>query len=133
MAGRKRIPAAAGYWRQFEIARMHEFWARPTDRMLYEIADARGDSMCQQTLPPGGFPGFMLQPNPDRPNYEADDRQRLSPAKPITDVAELGQPGIGQMVPLNIVERTDKPGERHIPLEQPEKREDESATGAGKR
>ena len=74
---------------------MHEFWARPADRMLDEIADARGDSMCQQTLPPGGFPDFMLQSIPDRQQPEAQDHQRLSIAQAVTDIAELSQPRIG--------------------------------------
>ena len=95
---------------------MHEFWARPADRMLDEIADGRGDSMCQQALPPGGFPDFMLQSISDRQQPEAQDHQRLPLAHTVTNIAQLSQPRIGQTVHVKIVERTDKPGERHIPL-----------------
>ena len=75
----------------------------------------------------------MLQPKSDCKDEDADDHQRLAPAQTVPNIAELGQSGIGQMVPLNIVERTDKSGKGDIPLEQSKKRENERYAGEGDR
>ena len=93
------------------------------------LALNRGETVRDETLPAGVFPLRMFQSIPDRQQHEAQDHQRLPLAEAVTDIAELSQPGIGEVVDVNIVEGTDEPGQRHIPLRQPHERKDERADG----
>jgi hypothetical protein len=67
----------------------------------------------------------MFQSIPDRQQHEAEYYQRLPLAEAVTDIAELSQPGISEVVHVKIVERTDEPSQRHIPLKQPHECQDE--------
>ena len=84
-------------------------------------------------LPAGVLPLLMFQSVPDRQQHEAQDHQRLPFAEAVTDIAELSQPGIGEVVDVKIVEGTDQPGQRDIPLRQPHERKDERADGEEQR
>jgi hypothetical protein len=73
--------------------------------------------MGEQTLPSGSLPNDLLESKPHRHSHEAHDDERVSLSKPIADVTELGKPGIVEVVDLEIIERADKPRQRHVPLE----------------
>jgi hypothetical protein len=81
--------------------------------------------MGDETLPAGVLPLRMFQSIPDRQQHEAEYYQRLPLAEAVTDIAELSQPRISQVVDVKIVEGTDEPGQRHIPLTQPYERKNE--------
>ncbi len=117
MPGRERVPSTPADRREIQISGMHELGTWAADDMFQNIGAQCGKTVCDKTLPAGIFPLRMFQSIPDRQQHEAQDHQRLPFAQAVTDIAELSQPGIGEVIPMNIVEGTDEPGQRHIPLE----------------
>jgi hypothetical protein len=101
--------------------------------MFQNIGAQRGETVSDETLPAGVFPLLMFQSIPDSQQYEAEDYKRLPFTEAVTDIAELSQPGIGEVVDVNIVEGADQPGQRDIPLRQPHERKDERAEGEEQR
>jgi hypothetical protein len=108
---------------------MHELGAGAANGMFQNVGAQRSKTVRDETLPASVFPLRMFQSIPDRQQHEAQDHQRLPLTEPITDIAELSQPGIGEVVHVEIVEGTDEPGQRHIPLKQPREREGERTDG----
>jgi putative alpha-1,2-mannosidase len=84
--------------------------------MFQNIGAQCGKTVRNETLPACIFPLRMFQSVPDCQQYEAQDYERLSLTQPIADIAELSQPGIGEVVHVKIVQGTDEPGQRYIPL-----------------
>jgi hypothetical protein len=106
---------------------MHEFGASTANDMFQNISAQPGETMGDETLPAGVFPLRMFQSIPDRQQHEAENCQRLPLAEAVTDIAEQSQPGISKVVDVKIVEGTDKPGQRDIPLKQSNEGQDERA------
>ena len=73
--------------------------------------------MRDEALPACIFPLRIFQSIADGKQNKTQDNEILSLTQAVSDIAELGKPGIGEVVPVNIVEGTDEPGQRHIPFE----------------
>src|SRR4029077_1812155 len=129
MPGRERVPSAASGWGELEGAGMHKLGARAANGMFQNVGAQRSKTVRDETLPASVFPLRMFQSIPDRQQHEAQDHQSPPFTEPITDIAELSQPGIGEVVHVEIVEGTDEPGQRHIPFKQPRERKGERTDG----
>jgi hypothetical protein len=106
---------------------MHELGAGAANDMFQYIDAQPGKTIGNETLPSGIFPLRMFQSISDRQQHETQKGQGFSLAEAVTDIAELSQPGISEVVDVKIVEGTDEPGQRHIPLTQPYERKNECA------
>lgn len=116
MPGRERVPSTPTGRREFEVPSMHELGARTPNDMFQDIG-AHGDkAMCDEALPAGVLPWRLFQSIPDCQQQETQYHQRLPLAETVSDIAQLGQPGIGKVISVNIVEGTDEPGQRGIPF-----------------
>ena len=66
---------------------------------MFQYIDAQcGETVRDKTLPAYVFPLRMFQSISDRQQRKAQDDQRLSFAQTVAEIAELSQPGIGEMV-----------------------------------
>src|SRR5512144_1648864 len=98
---------------------MHELGAGATNRMFQNIHAQCGKAMRNETLPACLFPLRHFYSIPGRQQHETQNHQKLTAAEQVAEITELSQPGVGEVVPVNIVERTDEPRQRYVPFKQP--------------